>query len=480
MTDYTGEMAEFIAETKFENLPSNVIHQAKLLILDVMGCAVSGYSHDRGMICREVVKEFGGNPEATILGGDNRTSCVYAAYANSNMASALDNEETFVNAAHFSSTTVFAALALAERGNDSGRELIKAVAIGYEFVARLWASTGYAGEIVEGKVVSTPVVGWPAPMGGVASACSVLKLDKEKVFNALGIAGHYSPLPSAHLWRSAQELPLIKYKDNGWMALGGVMSALLANKGYTGHSGILDGEAGYWKMYGAKSCDYNVMVEGLGDQWWIMETSFKPWPACRHIHHSLTALSKIKNKHNVKHDEVERITVKGSFMEHPQFHDQEPEGAVNPQFSAPHVLAMLMLNIPPGVDWYQPEIMRDPKVISLRKKIKIKIDPRIMTDQIARQISQHPRIIKEIPTTVEVLAKGQVFSETVKYAKGDPWDPEFRISDEELKDKFKLNASSLLPLSFEWKNKIDEAIDKCFRLEDLENVNDLTALMMRQ
>lgn len=480
MTIYTSEMAEFIAETKFEDLPPEVIHQAKLLILDVMGCAISGYSHDRGMISREVVKEFGGITEATILGDGKRTSCICAAYANSNMASALDNEETLVNAAHFSSNTVFSALALAERDNASGKELIKAVAVGYEVVARLWVSTGYAGEIVEGKVVGTPVVGWPAPMGGVAAACSILKLGKEEVFNALGIGGHYSPLPSTHLWRSSQELPLIKYKDNGWMALGGVMSALLAGKGYTGHSGILDGDAGYWKMYGAKSCDYNIMVEGLGNRWWIMETSFKPWPGCRHTHHSLTALSRIISRHNLKPDEVEGITVKGSFMGLPQFHDQEPEGPVNPQFSAPHVLAMLMLNIPPGVEWYRPEIMRDPKVIELRKKINIEIDPQTMTEQIARQISQHPRIIKEIPTTVEVVARGQVFSETVKYAKGDPWDPEFRISDEELKDKFKLNASALLPLSLEWKKNIEEAIDKCFKLEDLENVNDLTVLMMNQ
>ena len=479
MTIYTSEMAEFTADTKFEDLPPEVIHQAKLLILDVMGCAISGYSHDRGMISREVAKGFGGNPEATILGDGKRTSCICAAYANANMASALDNEETFFNAAHFSSNTVFSALALAERDNASGKELIKAVAVGYEVVARLWVSTGYAGEIVEGKVVGTPLVGWPATMGGVAAACSILELGESEVFNALGIGGHYSPLPSTHLWRS-QELPLIKYTDNGWMALGGIMATLLANKGYTGHSGILDGDAGYWKMYGAKSCDYNIMVEGLGNKWWIMETSFKPWPGCRHTHHSLTALSRIISKHKIKPDEVEEITVKGSFMGHIQFHDQEPEGPVNPQFSAPHVMAMLMLNIPPGVDWYRPEILRDPKVKELRKKITIVIDPKIMSEQIEGQISQHPRLVKEIPTTVEVVARGIMFSETVKYAKGDPWEPEIRISDEELKDKFRLNASTLMPLSLEWEKNTDEVMDKCFRLEDLENVNDMTILMMNQ
>jgi 2-methylcitrate dehydratase PrpD len=222
------------------------------------------------------------------------------------------------------------------------------------------------------------------------------------------------------------------------------------------------------------------MVEGLGNKWWIMETSFKPWPGCRHTHHSLTALSRIISKHKIKPDEVEEITVKGSFMGHIQFHDQEPEGPVNPQFSAPHVMAMLMLNIPPGVDWYRPEILRDPKVKELRKKITIVIDPKIMSEQIEGQISQHPRLVKEIPTTVEVVARGIMFSETVKYAKGDPWEPEIRISDEELKDKFRLNASTLMPLSLEWEKNTDEVMDKCFRLEDLENVNDMTILMMNQ
>lgn len=482
MSTYTGRMAKFIAETRFEDLSPEVVHQAKLLILDVVGCAMSGYSHDRGMISREVVKSLGGSEEASIIGDCVRTSCTSAAYANSNMASALDNEETFMNFAHFSSNTVFSALALAERENSSGKELIRAVAIGYEVGARLMLSTGYGGDIVGGKVVRWPVVGHPYPMSGAAAACSILKLGENDVFNALGIEGHYSPSPSLQLWTgNPRKLPLIKYHDNGWMAWGGIMSALLAKKGYTSYStGILDGEAGYWKIYGAKSCDFDVMVEGLGKKWWMLETSFKPWPSCRYTHHPLTALSRIISKHKIDADEVQDIKIKGSFMWSPQFHYKDPELPLNTQFSAPHVLAMLMLKIPPGVDWHRPEIVSNSKVKDLRNKVTIEIDPEVMNENIGRQIRQFPRLIKEVPTTVEVSARGRVFSETVKYAKGDPWDPEFAISDEELKDKFRLNASALFPLSLKWGERIEDAIGNCLALEEVQDITEFTKLIVNQ
>ncbi|MFC1981268.1 MmgE/PrpD family protein, partial [Chloroflexota bacterium] len=459
-------------------LSPEVVHQVKVMILDVIGCALAGFSHDRGMISRKVMKSFGGNPESTIIGDGTRTSCISAACANSNMASSLDNEETFMNAWHFSSNTVFSALALAERNGVSGREFITAVAVGYEVAARLILSTGFMGKIVNGKVTRYPVVGNPMSMGSVAAACSILGLSTKQLIHALGLGGHFSPTPSTHLWSIPLEPALLKYWDNGWMALGGIMSALMAKEGYTSYTvGILDGDSGFWRMYGGESCNFEVMIDGLGDKWWIMETSFKPWPSCRYTHHPLTALSRIINKYNIKPEEVQNIVVKGSFMWHPPFQNQDPKGPISPQFSASHALAMLMFNVPPSADWQKPEMVANPLVKELRKKIEIKLDPEIMNEQIGRQISQIPRVIREVPTTVEVTERRQVFSETVKYAKGDPWDLDYRMSDEDFKNKFRLNALSQIPMSLEWRRKIEDTIESCLNLEKLDNVNDLTRLM---
>ena len=313
-------MAEFISSAKFEDLPPQVVHQAKFLLLDVIGCAMSGYSHDRGAISRKVMANLGGNPECTVVGSGEKTSCISAAYVNANMASALDNEETFMNAWHFSSNTVFAALALAEQEHLTGADFLTSVAIGYEVGARVGLSTGYLGKIVNGEVKRYVIVGsssWQA-MGSCASGGKSLKLSKEQMIHAFGLGGHFAPMPSTHFWTMCPALPLLKYWDNGWMAMGGIIAALLAREAYTSYeSGILDGESGFWKMYGAELCDFELMTKELGGKWWIMETSFKPWPSCRYTHHPLTALSRLLDKHPIKPEEVEKITVKGNHPRQP-------------------------------------------------------------------------------------------------------------------------------------------------------------------
>ena len=67
------------------------------------------------------------------------------------------------------------------------------------------------------------------------------------------------------------------------------MSALMTEKGYTSYPAILDGKYGFWCMLGTESCDFNLMVDKLGEKWWFMGTIFKPWPCCRYIHHPMTA-----------------------------------------------------------------------------------------------------------------------------------------------------------------------------------------------
>lgn len=476
----TDKMASFISTTGFGDLPAHVVHQAKLLTLDVIGCAMSGFSHDRGRISRQIMESFGGNPQATVIGSGKKIACIGAAYANANMASSLDNEETFMNAHHFSSNSVFSALAVAEKENASGKDLITAVAVGYDVGARVILSTGFLGKIVDGKVVRYSVVGAPCAhsMGSVASVSNLLKLSQQQAVHALGLQGHLSPMPSTHLWTAIPDyLPLVKYGDNGWMAVGGIMSALLAREGFTSYpSGVLDGKDGFWKMYGAETCDFEVMTEELGNKWWIMEASFKPWPSCRYTHHPLTAIRRIVDKYNIEPEEVDSVVIKGSLIAWlPHFYNQDPKGPVDQQFSASHAVAMLMFRIPPGPDWQRADIMENPRIKEFRHRVTVELDP-AMLQQVSRQISQQPRVIKEVPVTVEIIARGQTFVETVNYATGDPWEAEFRMDDEELKTKFRVNACSLLPLSAKWRQRVEEIVAACLNLEQLANVNQLTQL----
>jgi len=478
-------MAAFVSGFSFEKLPPEVVKQSKLMILDIIGCAFSGVSADRGALSKKVVESFGGNQEATIIGNREKISCLNAAYANANMASALDNEETFANLSHFSSNTVFAALGLGERLKASGKELITAVAVGYETGARVSLSTGFwGGKIVEGKIVPyrDRAVGWAAPvsMGGVAAASSILKLNKEQIVNAMGLQGHFAPMPTQHVWWDSRSTlnTSLKYCDNGWMALGAVMAASLAKEGFTSFpTGILDGDRGFWKICGFDKCDFEVMIEKLGEKWWILNTSFKPWPSCRIQHHAQTAIGRIIDNHNIEPNEVDKVTIKRGSLTRHWFYNQEPSGPVEAQFSLPHSIAMMFYKIPPGPDWYRPEVMGNEQIKKFRKKVNIEFTPDSLPAEIVEQLAEPPGIFRAVPTLVEVVARGETFRESLKYAKGDPWSPEAMMTEEELKEKFRVNAYSTFPVSVVWRQQVERIIETLFSLEKLADIRDLTSLL---
>ncbi|MFC2018993.1 MmgE/PrpD family protein [Chloroflexota bacterium] len=475
----TEEFAAFVAGLKFEDLPEPVVHEVKRLVLDTIGCGISGFSHERGVISRRVAESFGGAPEATILVSGTKTSSANAAYANANMASALDNEETWMNSGHISSMVVFPAIALGERLCASGKDLITAVAAGYEVAARIGLSTGFLGTIEDGEVKMAEVYGtcsWHG-MGAVASSGKMLGLSEQQMGHALGVEGHFAPMPSMSLWLSGYDEPLIKYWDSGWASMGGIWAALLAKQGYTAVENILDGDRGFWRTYGAPNCNFDIMRRGLGKKWWLRELSYKPWPTCRLTHHALTPFVKLIDEHNISPQEVEKVTIKGSYMWTPRFKDPDPKLPANTQFNAPHALAMAIFKIPPGPDWHKPEIVDSPAVRDFRKKVSIEISREVMNQSITTQVSGPTGAIKEIPTTVEIVARGQTFTASTRYAKGDPWSDETIMTDDELKGKFRINSVGVLTCSCHWREQIEQIIDTIFSLEELTDLDHLTRLL---
>ncbi|MDO8472804.1 MAG: MmgE/PrpD family protein [Dehalococcoidia bacterium] len=476
---YTRQIAEFMAQTRFEDLPPPVVHLAKVTILDAIGCAFGGFSHDRSVISRQVMESFGGLPEATVIGSDLKLSCIGAAYINAHMANALCADDIFCTLGHIAVAAFSPAFAMCERHKSTGKDLITAVAVGYEVASRIGLAVGKLTRIVNDKVEPLPVLGvgsWMS-MASVASVGSLLRLNPEQAINALGLQAHHAPMPTGRHTTLAPVMAMNRFCDTGWMALGGIVSALMSKKGYTSFPapGILDGEYGFWRMIGAPSCDFDLMVDKLGEKWLFLEESFKRWPADTYIQHPLTALDILLEKHKFHPEEIERVTITGGLM-YPNFFNQDPKTEADAEFSVPHCAAMLILGIAPGPEWHTPEILNNPKVASLRHKVVLKADPaavKIISDQIAK----FPGVIREAPTTVKIDARGHTFSEFVKYHFGNnPWSEEFKMSDEDIKKKFRFNAASLLSASTVWRGSIERIIDACMGLERIANVEELGQL----
>ena len=232
MQGVTRKLAEFSAQTRYEQLPAEVVRESKRLLLDTIGCAVGAVYTDSGGIALKHVRALGGNPIATIMGTGERTSPVNAAYANARLANVLDADDTFPTGSHFGSTTVFSALALAEQQKRTGRDLITAIAVGFDVGARIGSSLGLSITVEDGKVTGyAKLSGTSATMtwASVGAATSISQLGTDRTTHAFGIAGANTPLPAHAKWSGSVSLPMHKYSDAGWCAQTGVSATLLAD-----------------------------------------------------------------------------------------------------------------------------------------------------------------------------------------------------------------------------------------------------------
>ena len=453
----TKRLVDYALGVKYETIPEQVVEAAKLHILDTIGCAIAGSVTRLGKSVFHMIEESDNKLDSTIIGDGRRTSCKDAAFINGTLANALDFEDD--GPGHPGSTIVPSALAVGEKVNASGRDILTAIIAAYEIDGRI----GLAIRPSKERYLKVWGVGVSQAFGSTVAAGSLLGLNRHEMLNAFGIAGASSPLPSAMKW-GFDDRPLTWFKDGvAQAALSGVVGALLAKHGFLGCRNILDGEYGFWIMAGSDRCNFDIMVGGLGQKYSIMDVSFKPYSACRFTHSTLDAVSQIISEHEIEAKNIKQIVVKSIWDLTELFNDCEPKEIVDAEFSLPYTVTMVVFGIPPGPKWFYDEQMQDLNILEFAKKIRIEMDPE--ADRLF-----HESIDGQLPSTVEVTTlDGRLIRAYVPYPSGSPNNP---ITLDEIKDKFRSLASYVLD-----DIKTEKVIGMADKLERVDNINELTKIL---
>src|SRR5512139_4019559 len=133
------KLARFTVSLSYDMLPQDVVHQAKRCLLDALGCAIGAYEAPGRPILEEVIQELGGPQEATLFGSGSRTSALNAALFNSFLVRFLDYND--LGGGGHNSDSIPGILAVAERENASGRDLLMSIVISYELGDRVSSSS---------------------------------------------------------------------------------------------------------------------------------------------------------------------------------------------------------------------------------------------------------------------------------------------------------------------------------------------------
>ena len=465
MKTLAQRLAEFVVETKYEDLPLGVVHESKRVLLDSIGCAVAGMSAEKGRLSAALARRLGGPPESSILGTRDKVSCVAAAFANGELINALDFDAILDPVIHVSPFVLPPAFVLGESKGASGRDLILACVLGHELSARVACGLSSGRTIVaegpdRGKVLRPAVHGYSAnAFGSAASAGKILKLDADKMANAMGIAGYSAPMQTGSHWQRCGTSALIKYGSAGWMAQLGTTAALLADTGYTGDLSVLDGDDGFWRFSGSESWSPEKVSSNIGEDWHIVNTRYKVYPCCGVIQGSLDCFTAILDENRLAPEEIEQVKVfLDPLSEQPLWQTREIENEVEAQFSVPYVMAVAAHGLELGAEWQDPGTRKNPAVRGFMDKVTFASHP----DYGRAALEDHNALMAK----VDVQARGRTYTMERSQTRGAATPESARISDRELEEKFRHNTSGRLP-----RERVDKAVKFIWELEELKDIS---------
>lgn len=462
MSDTIPKLAKFVVDTKYEDLPPEVIHAAKYLLLDSIGCGLASVTTDRGKMTIALGKRMGGPAESTIIGVGDKISNVTASFVNGELINSSDYD-TLMPGGHAPPYVIPPTLAVAESEKAGGKDLLVAIALGFEIAARVPEGLKQQRFVGEGKDAK---FSWGkrggqaySNFGAAAGAAKLLSLDYERMGHALGISGHLCQVLTHVRFSFSDYRHLTKYGMPGWQNTGGMMAALLAEMGYSGDTTVFDGDYGFFNFCGYEGeVDLKPIIQDLGKRWHFMNISYKPYPCCRMLHAGIDCLYKIIEENDIQPEEIESIEVMGHpTVELPCFLHQEVENVVDAQFNPAYVYSVVATGIKIGPEWQDYSTMNDPKIRKLMKKVKFRGHPDFVK-KAQQDITKHI-------CTVDVVAKGKKFHEETLRPRGTV-GTEGAMSDSDLEDKFRHNAARILT-----QDKINIAVKHLLNLEDVDRVS---------
>ncbi len=440
------DLARFVEETTYDNLPDEVIHQAKICILDLVGAACAGATALPGHVITEIIEEAGGSPQAVLIGRKEKVPALNAALGNGLYAHGLELDDLHRQSIlRPGSPIIPAALAAAEKVGASGKELITAIVVGYEVGIRIaeamtpshynyWHTTGTCGTFA-----------------AAIAAGKVMNLSGNQLIDALGHAGtqaaglmelHYSP-------EGMMSKPLHASKA----AQNGLLSAMLASGGYTSTKTMLSGEKGFLRVFAPKA-KMEKITEGIGTDFKIMQISFRLFASTRHTHAGIDLALRLREK-GIKPEDIELLRIQTYGVARDLVGEPFPETIYEAKFSLPFCVSTALVYGHVGIEDFTEERLHDHALEELMSHCTVEVDP--LLD------AHYPE--KWAAKLNVILRNGTVDHEQTDFPRGDP---ENKVSLEELHTKFRRLSSLLLPPS-----KIEAWLGQISKVETFDDIADM-------
>jgi 2-methylcitrate dehydratase PrpD len=452
-----AEMAQNIIDTSFDRFDESTVNKARNRVMDVVGCAIAGANAPGCSMVIDLMREWGGRKESTLLGHGYKLPVHNAALVNCMTARSYDFEPTGAlidgksTPSHISGTTVPAALAVAELAGASGQDLLTALILGDDIAARLVSASQLN---IDSGWDSTGTVN---VFGATAIAGKLWGLDELQMLYAMGIAINQMSGTFQNIFDYAHAFKL----PQGLAAQSGILAAALAKKGFTAAKDPLTGKHGYFSLY-CRTYQLDVLTHHLGKQYYAGDT-FKPYPCCRSNHAAIECTLALVEKNTIRPEDIDEIvvsvtpTAKDFAVGQPFRIGEVPQ--INAAFSLQYTVASAFLRKSVRLEHFTDGFVRDPQVLDMVARIRLA-----------------PTLPKDKPLGAAVRIKtreGREYEESVDMPRGsDTFTP---LTQTEKRNKFLENIafSKTVPMP-----RAEKALAMIERLEEIDNVAKIVRLLV--
>lgn len=440
--DPTQILARFAAELDYDDIPERVREYCKDMLLDALACAVAGHQGEETHQVAALAAGIAQSAESSVI-GDGRLSLAGATLLNGYLITAVTLCDVHrPTLTHITPEVVPVALGIAERDGLSGKDLLVALAAGFETTTRVgvgldfpaFRSRGWHGPGIIG------------PFGAAAAAGRLLQFDAGTMATAFGLAGSQAAGTFA-----AWGTPTVKFHQCRG-ALSGLMAALLAQQKFVATREFLTArDGGLYTTYTDGGRPERV-TEDLGKRWELEQIALRPWPSASTIQGMITAMFDLVEKQGVRFDQVRRLRVSMSKTGY-EMHGIFPryQGKFEALLSIHYAAAAILHDRALTLAQFEPVRYNDPELARFAaERVEVNCDPQL----------------SGVQSVVEAeLADGSTIRTRCDHPRGAPENP---LTRAQIEEKFRVYAVGRLG-----EPTAKEIVRMVARLEELGSARDL-------
>jgi 2-methylcitrate dehydratase PrpD len=366
MQPVTRELALFVVNSQWHDIPPPVRHEATRTLVNFVGTALGGCRDDAVELALRTLAPFAGTAQATVIGRDERMGALSAAFLNAVSTNVLEFDDTHLRTViHPAAPVVPAALAVSNLRPVSGEDLLHAIVLGVEAECRIGNAVSPAHYRRCWHITATCGV-----FGAAAAAGKLLRLDTRQMVWAFGNAAAQSAGLIESLGSMAKSVSV------GSAARNGLAAALLAEQGFTGPEQAIEGTYGFANVM-SDEADLNAVTDGFGNSWEILSNAYKPYPCGVVLFPVIDGCLELREQHALAAEQIVAVIVKGHPLLRMRADRPNVTSGREAKVSIQHSVAVAFLYGTAGPTQYTDQCVAEPAVLDFRRKVAVEEDPQI-------------------------------------------------------------------------------------------------------